>query len=261
MVEEVHELLRFVCRDSVHFDHYTVLLRIVDRLTGEASGGGGGETAGLRESAQQVMDCIVQPEPSDAPYFRYDRDTLGPVDALRRALAEDPRPRDEQIATLIVRAEQAERERNEARASLARLTGEELCEIRQLTRERDALLIEKAHREHMPGTRVTLATYLGFPSGPCPTFAEIIERAKALWETIETLHTERGWGTMRGERDNARAEVEKRARRTAKLDIRTLPTTLDDWRRAARRAGVSLTEWVEHHLNCACGADKIGGSS
>lgn len=45
----------------------------------------------------------------------------------------------------------------------------------------------------------------------------------------------------------------KRARRTAKLDIRTLPATLARWRHAAAVAGVSLTEWVEHHLERACG--------
>ena len=48
--------------------------------------------------------------------------------------------------------------------------------------------------------------------------------------------------------------IPKRARRTAKLDIRALPAALARWRHAAAAAGVSLTEWVEHHLDRACGA-------
>lgn len=50
--------------------------------------------------------------------------------------------------------------------------------------------------------------------------------------------------------------IPKRARRTAKLDIRALPAALARWRRAAEGAGVSLTEWVEHHLDRACEAKQ-----
>lgn len=48
--------------------------------------------------------------------------------------------------------------------------------------------------------------------------------------------------------------------RSAHLHIKTLPATLERWRAAAELEGVSLTAWIEQHLERAANRSKGGKS-